>query len=302
MKDSVWINGRIVPRQEAHLDIEDRGYQFADGVYEVIRIYNNRPFTLDEHLQRLERSAGGIKIRVPLAPQQLAAEIKSFITGTRLHDAYLYLQLTRGVAPRNHRFPEQAKPHMLFYAVPLPPAPIAGEGEGVKLLPVADERWKRCWIKCIGLTANVLAKNEALDAGCDEAVFVHGDIVTECSTSNLFAVINNKLVTHPIGSKVLPGISRLVVFDCARRLGIEIEERTLREEEARRADELFITSTTREIGWVARWNQTYIGQGRCGPMTFKLHRAFRDRVRAETAPAPASTRANRGAGQDRSAA
>src|SRR3954447_16271451 len=114
MKDSVWINGRIVPRREAYLDIEDRGYQFADGVYEVVRIYNNKPFTLEEHLQRLERSAGGLKIDLPLGQGELAGEIRRFITGTRLHDAYLYLQLTRGVAPRNHKFPEQAAPHMLF--------------------------------------------------------------------------------------------------------------------------------------------------------------------------------------------
>jgi D-alanine transaminase len=305
MKDSVWINGRIVPRQEAYLDIEDRGYQFADGVYEVVRIYDNKPFTLDEHLQRLERSAGGIKLQIPLARKELAAEMKNFITGTRLRDAYLYLQLTRGVAPRNHKFPAQSQPNLLFYTVPLPAAPVAGEGEGIKLHPVADERWKRCWIKCIGLTANVLAKNEALDAGCDEAVFVDGDIVNECSTSNLFAVINNTLVTHPIGSKVLPGISRLVVFDCAQELGIPIEERPLTEEEARSADELFITSTTREIAWVSSWGQSQIAQGCCGPITLKLHRAFRDRVQLETAPARApartATRANRPA-QDRSAA
>ncbi len=301
MKDSVWINGRIVPRHEAHFDIEDRGYQFADGVYEVVRIYNNNPFTLDEHLHRLERSAAGIKLELPLARRQLATEIKTFITATCLRDAYLYLQLTRGVAPRNHKFPERPQPNLLFYSVPLPPPPVAGEGEDIKLHPVPDERWKRCWIKCIGLTANVLAKNEALDAGCDEAVFVDGETVSECSTSNLFAVINNKLVTHPIGSKVLPGISRLVVFDCAHELGIPIDERPLTEQEARTADELFITSTTREIAWVSRWGPTQIGGGCCGPTTLKLHRAFRDRVQAETAREQPATRANH-PDRDRSAA
>jgi D-alanine transaminase len=292
MKDSVWINGQIVPRNRAYLDVEDRGYQFADGVYEVIRIYNDRPFTLDAHLDRLERSAGGIRIHVPLARPQLAEEIRKFAAAAKLSDAYLYLQLTRGVAPRNHRFPSQVRPHMLFYLLPLPPAPVPGETAGVKLLSVTDERWPRCWIKSIGLIANVLAKNDALDAGYDEAVFMHEGAVTECSTSNLFAVIDGKLVTHAVGAKVLPGITRLVVFDIAGKLGIEVEERPLSESEVVGANELFITSTTRELAWVARWNQRRVAE-QCGPVTLRLHEAFRARVRSETTTG--ATRANRAA-------
>ncbi|HEX8521623.1 MAG TPA: D-amino acid aminotransferase [Tepidisphaeraceae bacterium] len=299
MKDSVWINGQVVPRNQAHLDIEDRGYQFADGVYEVIRVYNNKPFTLDEHLQRLECSASGIKLTVPHR-ERLADEIRAFITSSRLSDAYLYLQLTRGVSPRNHRFPEQQNPNVLFYIVPLPPAPIPEETDGTKLLALTDERWKRCWIKSIGLIANVLAKNEAMDAGCDEAVFINDGIVNECSTSNLFIVSNRKLITHPIGEKVLPGITRLVVLEIARSLGIEVEERGYTEVEALTADELFITSTTRELAWVSHWNDQTVGGAHCGPITMKLHQAFRDRVRAETEIA--ATRANRPAARNRSAA
>lgn len=292
MKDSVWINGQIVPRSDAHLDIEDRGYQFADGVYEVIRIYNNRPFALDAHLGRLERSAEGIKIQVPLARQKLAGEIRDFAAAAKLSDAYLYLQLTRGIAQRNHRFGAQVQPHMLFYLLPLPPAPIPGQTAGVKLLSVVDERWPRCWIKSTALIANVLAKNEALDAGADEAVFVHDSIVTECSTSNLFAVIKGKLVTHPVGAKVLPGITRLVVMEIARKLGIEFEERPLTEAEVIGADELFITSTTRELAWVCQWNELVVAR-QCGLVTLKLHEAFRARVRSETTTG--ATRANRAA-------
>jgi D-alanine transaminase len=153
---------------------------------------------------------------------------------------------------------------------------------------VRDERWHRCWIKCIGLIANVLAKNEATSTGYDEAVFLEDGIVSEGATSNIFAVRGGKLVTHPVGTKVLPGITRLVVFQLAEKLGIPIDERPLREDDVLRADELFITSTTRELAWVARWNDRYIGQGKCGPITTKIHRAYRDRVRAETR-GPAAT-------------
>jgi D-alanine transaminase len=198
-------------------------------------------------------------------------------------NAMVYVQLTRGVAPRNHLVPDDIEHTLLFYTRPLPPVPDPGEGEGVKLLAVPDERWKRCWVKAIALLPNVLAKNAAVAAGADEAAFVEMGFVTECSTSNLFAVIGGKLVTHPIGTKVLPGITRAILLEIAEEFRIEIDERAIREEEAPRADELFITSTTREISWVSRWNDIYIGQGRCGSMTAKLHRALRARIAREAA-------------------
>jgi D-alanine transaminase len=278
----IWINGEVIALNEARISVEDRGFQFADGVYEVIRIYHGKTFTLDEHLQRLANSAAGIKLAVPMAVGELAGHIRKVIGKAGVSDGSVYLQLTRGAAPRNHRFPEGVPATLLFYVRSLPPPPIPGEGEGVKLLAVDDDRWKRCWIKSIALLPNVLAKHDAIAAGCDEAVYVNGDVVTECSTSNIFGIIGGKLITHPVGSKVLPGITRQVVIDCAAKLGIEFQERPMSAEEAQRADELFITSTTREVGWVARWNDKYIGQGRCGPVTLKLHRAYQDRVRAHT--------------------
>jgi len=161
--------------------------------------------------------------------------------------------------------------------------PAPGEGEGVKLLSVPDDRWERCWIKAIALLPNVLAKNAAVAAGADEAVFVDMGFVTECSTSNLFAVIGGKLVTHPIGTKVLPGITRMVLLEVAEEMGIEVDERAIGENEAPWAQELFITSTTREISWVSRWNDIYIGRGRCGTVTAKLHRALRERIARDIA-------------------
>jgi len=279
--EKIWINGEIIPMADARIGVEDRGFQFADGVYEVIRIYNGKTFTLAEHLARLARSAEAIRIGLPISTEALASEIRKLIAASAVREGMIYLQLTRGVAERNHLIPADAKPTLLFYARPLPPQPIPGHGEGVKLLALPDERWKRCWIKSIALLPNVLAKSQAIAEGYDEAVFVEHGVVTECAASNIFAVVGGKVVTHPVGSKVLPGITRAVLFECANALGITVDERPLREEEALRASELFITSTTREVSWVARWNDRYIGQGRCGPVTLALHRALQDRVRRE---------------------
>jgi D-alanine transaminase len=281
MSDFIWLNGEIIPFSEARIGVEDRGFQFADGVYEVLRLYRGKPFTLAEHLDRLARSAEGIGMSVPLPAAELGAQIGKLVAKSGLRDGMVYLQLTRGCSPRNHVIPAEIKPTLLFYARPLPPPPVPGEGEGVKLCTVPDERWKRCWIKSIALLPNILAKSQAVAGGYDEAVFIDHGTATECSASNLFAVVGDKLVTHPIGSKVLPGITRAVLLHCAAGLGIEVDERPIREEEAARAGELFITSTTREISWVASWNDRYIGQGRCGPITTALHRALQNRINEE---------------------
>lgn len=282
MNDLIWLNGEIIPMSEARLGIEDRGFQFADGVYEVLRLYNGKAFAQMEHLARLEQSAAGIQLSLPIAPASLAAEIKKLIAASGVSDGMIYLQLTRGEAPRNHIFPDSVQPTLLFYARPLPPVPAPGAGEGVRLLAVADERWHRCWIKSIALLPNVLAKNDAISAGADEAVFIDHGVVSECAASNLFAVIDGRLVTHPVGPRVLPGITRAILLDCARTLDIRVEERPLGEKEAIGADELFITSTTREVSWVGTWNSLKVAGGRCGEVTRSLHEALRERIFAET--------------------
>lgn len=287
MSEWIWLNGEVIPLSEARIGVEDRGYQFADGVYEVIRLYNGNPFTLDEHLHRLERSAAGIELPVPLDRVTLASEIRKVVQKSGVKAGMVYLQLTRGVSKRNHVFAPHAKPTLLFYPRTLPSPHLPGEGEGIKLLAVEDDRWKRCWVKSIALLPNVLAKNKAVSSGFDEAVFIDGGVATECSASNLFAVIGGKLVTHPVGSKVLPGITRAILLDCATGLNIAVDERGYSEDEALRASELFITSTTREVSWVARWNDRYIGQARCGPITLALHRALCQRVAQQTSLMPA---------------
>lgn len=277
--ERIWINGQVMPLAEARISVEDRGFQFADGVYEVIRLYDGRPFTLTEHLARLKRSADAVEIELPLTEAELAEHITRFIAAYS-GDGMIYLQLTRGNSPRNHPIPEESIPTLLFYTRPLPVQPAPGAAPGVKLLEVPDERWKRCWIKTIALLPNVLAKTKAVRQGYDEAVFVDDGIVTECSASNVCAIIKGRLVTHPVGPRVLPGVTRTVLFDCAKAIGIDVDERPPTVAEMLAADELFITSTTRELSWVAQWNE-HIVASKCGATTLALHRQFQARVRQE---------------------
>jgi D-alanine transaminase len=278
MNEIIWLNGEIIPMSEARISPEDRGFQFADGVYEVVRLYAGRPFTLDEHLARLERSAAELKLKIPVPTAQLKSEIVRLIAQAGVADGMIYLQLTRGHAPRNHRFATTQGHTLLFYARPLDSLPAVEQTPSAKLLTAVDDRWHRCWIKSIALLPNVLAKNDAVAAGADEAVFVHEGHVTECSTSNFFAVIAGRLVTCPVGPKVLPGITRAVLLECAAELQVPAEERPLFVDEARAADELFITSTTREISPVSHWDGKPVG--RANTITTRLHQALKQRVAA----------------------
>jgi D-alanine transaminase len=280
MSENVWINGRVIIMSEARVGIEDRGFQFADGVYEVIRLYDGKPFALDRHLQRLVNSANGIKLALPGSAAGLESEIESFVEQAGIGEGMIYLQLTRGESERNHAFPK-CDPTLLFYVRELDPLPEAATAPGVKLVTVADERWKRCWVKSIALLPNVLAKNEALSRGADEAVFVEDGVITECSASNLFIVRGGRVLTHPVGNKVLPGVTRAVLLEIASSAGVTIEERAIKESEATTADEVFITSTTREISWVSKWDERKIGNGKCGPITLKLHQALREQIDRE---------------------
>ena len=282
MNELIWINGQVMPLADAKVGVEDRGYQFADGVYEVIRLYDGRPFTLREHLERLEKSAAGIRMALPVSVAALSSEILQFVPRANVRDGMVYLQATRGCAARNHAFPKHCKPTVLFYVRELAPLDEPGEADGAALHTVSDERWRKCWIKSIALLPNVLAKNEAVAAGADEAVFVEHGVVSECSASNLFVVRGGKVITHPVGSNVLPGITRAVLQHVARQGGVEWVERPVRLDEAMSADEVFITSTTREISWVGKWDGKTVGGGRCGPVTLRLHKALRARVLAET--------------------
>jgi D-alanine transaminase len=285
MTQWIWMNGQTIPMDQARIGVEDRGFQFADGVYEVIRVYEGQPFALNAHLARLWNSAAGIRLNLTIAADELAAAIRKFIELGGVREGMIYLQATRGVAPRNHAIPEGVQPTLLFYSRPLEPMAAPGQ-VGVSLISVEDERWKRCWVKSIALLPNVLAKTAAIEAGADEAVFVDGGVmqsgvITECCASNFFAVMNGALVTHPVGARVLPGITRALLLDLARGQNIPVQERPLTLAQAKGADEVFISSTVREINFVHAWDGVRIADGRPGPVTLSLHRALHGRIREE---------------------
>jgi D-alanine transaminase len=281
MAEWCWLNGQIMPINEARVGVEDRGFLFADGVYEALRLYNGKPFGLEAHLDRLERSCGGIRLPMPLTKSTLINEITKLVAHSGVREGLVYLQATRGPAgARNHLFPATMTPTVFFFVRQLPPPVSPEDVKPYTLLSVPDERWQRCWIKSIALLPNVLAKNAAAAAGADEAVFIDNGNVTECASTNLFMVIGGHLVTHPLGPKILPGVTRDIVTDCARHLGIPLEERAVKLEDAKRAAEVFVTSSTRELVWVFRWDDTEIGNGAIGPLSLQLHTEYRQRVAA----------------------
>lgn len=274
---NLYLNGRYMPLEQGRIPVEDRGYQFGDGVYEVIHVYHGRPFRMGRHLDRLERSLEGLEIPIP-EPRARIEEICRRLTGS-LRDGSVYLQVTRGAAPRAHAFPDRIRPTFLAYARPARPVP---PGKTLKLLTLRDERWGRCDLKTLNLLPNVLARQRAVRAGCDEALFVREDgVVTEGASSNAFLVRGGAVLTHPAGPRILGGITREAVIDLARNLGIPVLEQTFTRAEALEADEFFMTGTTTEVGAVVSIDGRRIGRGRTGPVAQRLKEAFRDLVRRE---------------------
>jgi len=272
-------NGQLLPRTEVQVDLEDRAYQFGDGVYEVIRVYGGQLFLLNPHLDRLVRSARAIRLDLPWSPSQLANQLRELVAANRLVDGAVYLQVSRGVAPRAHAFPRASQPVLVAY--PLPASrPTEAQERGVRATFVEDIRWLRCDIKSLNLLANVLAKETAVERGAQEAILHRGETVTEGSASNVFIVQGRVLRTHPANHLILDGITRRFVLDLAAREGISTVEAPFTREDLLNADEAFFTSTTQEIVPIVEVDGHSIGVGVPGPITRKLLRAFHAAVQA----------------------
>ena len=213
--DIAFINGRFLPWHEATVPIEDRGFQFGDGVYEVIRTYGGRPFELEAHLNRLDRSARELSLVRPYTREQWTAWIQQGIRDAGYAEAKVYLQITRGVAARDHAFPSNIAPTVVMTIRELMPFPVKTRESGVIAKTCEDLRWGRCDIKSVNLLANVLAREEAKRAGVFEAILVKDGLVTEGSVSNVMAVQSGTLVTAPEGPRILSGVTRTVVLDLA---------------------------------------------------------------------------------------
>ena len=296
MRDIVFVNDKYVPREEAMVPVEDRGYQFADGVYEVVRFHGRRGLRLVAHLQRMQESSDALRIQGgPTVAEwheildRLIAECQ--IPDDENHVMSLYQQVSRGENPRNHVFPKvEVKPTVVAYFRMAPKYTAEQRADGIALSSQKDERWERCFIKSICLLPVVMAKQAAVEAGAMEALLVRNNIVTEGGATNAYCVRDGVVCTHPVGPHILKGITRTMVLEAAERAGVTVREEAVSLDQFRTADEAFISSTTMDIMPATKLDGQPIGNGKVGPVTAKLAAALNDLVMQEIRAEVASAR------------
>lgn len=283
-----YLNGEFVDRSHATVSVDDRGFLFGDGVYEVTRAHDGRLFEPEPHLRRLRRGLDALAIGTPtdLDDARLLEISDRLLQENGLHagDATVYVQITRGAAARTHHFPPAGTRPTVYASASRLPAPDDARTRGVSVLLVPDQRWARCDLKTINLLPNVLAKQDAVVAGAYEAVMVRGGVITEGASTNVFVVLDGVLRTHPATPRILPGITRDVVLELARDLGVSLAEDAAAVADLAHASEMFLTSTTNDVMPVVRVDATPIGNGAPGPVARRLYDAMRKRM---LAPVPA---------------
>ena len=277
-KDVVYVNGKFVPRSEAVVSVEDRGFVFGDGVYEVVRAIRGRLFATRFHNERLERSLAGIRIELegqdsPARFVEIGRELlreNSLLDG----EATLYIQVTRGATTRAHHFPPANTPPTVYISVArfTPSRELAERGAAVITHP--DLRWGRCDLKTLNLLPNVLAAQAAKEQGAFEAMLIRDGVVTEGAKTNFFGVVDGTLRTHPCDSHILPGITRSVLRDLAAEIGIDVDETPIAEDEIPGISELFLTGTTTDVMPVVQLDGRFVGDGKPGELTTKLQRVL----------------------------
>ncbi len=274
-----YLEGVFMPIEKAKVSIEDRGFQFSDGVYEVIKAYNGIPFACEAHLDRLERSLKLLDLPLPGNRRELEGLIDEAILRSGFQDALVYLQITRGYAPRLHDFPDNVKPTLVLTVRRARPIPGKLYEDGVSAIVTRDERWLRCDIKSICLLPNVLAKEKASRAGAFEAILVRDDgRVTEGTTSNVFVVKSGKLHTAPPGNWILSGVTRAVVLGLACREGMTTIEEFFDPKVLVSADEVFVTNTSIEVMPVVTVDRQPIGNKKPGEVTQHLAKLFKEEI------------------------
>ncbi|MCD6385193.1 D-amino-acid transaminase [Candidatus Sumerlaeota bacterium] len=281
MSELAFLNGEFLPLNEARVSVEDRGFQFADGVYEVVRVYNGRAFYLAEHIKRLQRSASKILLSLPHSAEEFASICDELINRSGYKEAVLYIQITRGTAPRKHPFPSaDVSPTVVLYIREFKPYPAEWWQNGVDTISLPDERWLNCDIKSISLLPNVLAKEQALRSGAFEALlFRDPDIVTEGSATNVYYIKRKTLFTHPATNLILSGITREVILRLASELGLTVRQEPQPLQRFKSADEVFLSSTTIEILPVRSIDGTLINNGKVpGEFTLKIHQLYKEEI------------------------
>ena len=272
----IYLNGEFMPIENAMIPVLDRGFIFGDGVYEVIPVYSRQPFRLDEHLRRLQASLDSIRLANPHDENEWREVIGRLVELNEPEDQSLYLQVTRGVAKRDHAFPKQIRPTIFIMSNPLVTPPAAQIENGVAVITAVDNRWLRCDVKSTALLPNVLLRQLSVDAGCAETILLRDGMLTEGSATNVFVVIGGVLLAPPKSNLMLPGITYDVVLELAEANGVALEVRSISEAELRNADEVWITSSSREVLPVTMLDGKAIGNGRPGPVFERVYQLYQD--------------------------
>jgi D-alanine transaminase len=271
---TVYLNGRFLPLEDAKISVLDRGFIYGDGVYELIPVYHRQPYRLRQHLARLQRSLDGIRMVNPHTDTKWESIIRELVARTPFDDQGVYFQVTRGVAKRDHSFPLDVAPTVFMMSNPLS-LPTAEQVErGVAVVTAIDERWLHCDLKTISLLGNVLARQRATDAGAAEAVLFRNGFLTEASASNVLIVRDGIILAPPKDNQILPGITYDAAFELARGGGLALEVRPISRDEALAADEMWLSSSTKEVLAVTSLDGRPFGGGKPGPVFRKVHALF----------------------------
>lgn len=270
----IMTQGKFMHKDSLTFPYEERGLQFGDGVYEVIRIYDGRLYLLEEHTERLFRSLDAIKINIDQTKAEIEALLTELVKRNNMEeDGIIYLQVSRGSAPRVHTFPEDIEPNIYAY-LGAQARLTKGLESGVRTIVLPDERWQNCYIKSLNLLPNVLAKQTAAEKGCYEAILHLDGVVTECGSSNVFLVKDGKIYTHPATDRILKGCVRMAVERFAKELNIPFIEEPFTVDDIQHADEMFLTSSISEVLPIVEVDQKQINDGKPGEITRKLQKAY----------------------------
>jgi D-alanine transaminase len=273
---TIYLNGAFMPIEEAKVSVLDRGFIFGDGVYEVIPVYSRHPFRMTEHLKRLQHSLDGIKLSNPHSDGEWINILNELIKRNTPEDQYLYMHITRGAAKRDHAFPNPPVPPTVFVlSNPLTTPSAEQLQNGINCVTVVDNRWLRCDIKAIALLPNVLLRQAAVEAGCAEAILIRDDaFLTEGAASNIFVVKNGTLLAPPKDNLMLPGITYDVILELAAANGIPHEVRRITKAEVFGADELLLSSSTKEVLAITTLDGKPVGNGKPGAVFARLHMLY----------------------------
>lgn len=276
MSQTVYLNGKFLPIEQAFVPVLDRGFIFGDGIYEVIPVYSRHPFRLGEHLIRLQHSLDAIRLENPHSNEEWANLTRELIAQNVPEDQYVYLHVTRGVAKRDHAFPKDVAPTVFMMSNPLVTAPRELCESGVSAVSAVDNRWDRCDIKAISLLPNVLLRQLAIDADATETVMFRDGILTEGSASNIFAAEKGVILAPPKDNHMLPGITYDLVLELAAANNIPVQIGKFDQSRIRQADELWLTSSTKEVLAITTLDGKAIGDGKPGPLFQRMHALYQD--------------------------